>query len=41
MSEVVSAAVQKEVGAAVKEQVARMSPEARKEEERKKKQVSV
>ena len=41
VSEVVSAAVQKEVGAAVQEQVARMSPEARLEEERKKKQVCV
>ena len=40
VSEVVSAAVQKEVGVAVQEQVARMSPEVRQEEERRKKQVS-
>ena len=33
------AAVQKEVGAAVQEQMARMSPEVRQEEERRKKQV--
>ena len=39
VGEVVSAAVQKEVGAAVQEQVARMSPEVRQEEERRKKQV--
>ena len=39
MSEVVSAAVQKEVGAAMQEQVMRMSPEVRQEEERRKKQV--
>ena len=39
VSEVVIAAVQKEVGAAVQEQMARMSPEVRQEEERRKKQV--
>ena len=39
MSEAVSAAVQKEVGAAMQEQMAKVNPEARLEEERKKKQV--
>ena len=41
VGEAVTAAVQKEVGAAVREQVEKMSPEARQEEEKKKKQVWV
>ena len=39
VNDTVTAVIQKEVGSAVKEQVAKMNPEARQEEERKRKQV--